>query len=203
MFQALIATTKTIQHYIESSIQADPVLFALTSPYRARSMSVRLNTPDEMTDGNHEGISLWLYRVVRDEQRLNDPPLRPTPLTRRPAPLPLRLHYLVTPITSRANDGDPDTEQYLLGKVLQIFHSHPTLRGAELREQLTGTDAELRLRLESMSLDEVLRVWDAFDGSYQLSVSYEVGLVDIDSALEPETVTPVTTVLPEYGLIVS
>jgi hypothetical protein len=203
MYQAVIATSKTLQQLVEARIKADPVLFGAMSPFRVRGMQVRLNTPFEMTDRNFEGVSIWLYRIVRDEQRLNDPPTRPTPFRLKPPPLPLRLHYLVTPITSRSNDGDPETEQYLIGKVLQIFHSQPRLSGADLKEDLAGTDAELHVRLESLTLDEMSRVWDALEGSYQLSVSYEVSLVDIASAVEPDAVTPVTTVLPEYGLIAS
>jgi len=61
----------------------------------------------------------------------------------------------------------------------------------------------LKLRLEPLSLDEITKVWDALEDSYQLSVSYEVSLVDIASELEPELVSPVEVTLVEYGLIVS
>ena len=91
----------------------------------------------------------------------------------------------------------------ILGKVLQSFHSHPVLRGTDLRAELSGTDAELKIRLEPMSLEEITRVWESLEGSYQLSVSYEVSVVNIDSDLEPDQVTPVEVALPEYGLIVS
>ena len=202
MYQALIATSKTLQQLMEAAIRADPVLFAAASPYKARGMEVRLNTPFEMQDNNHEGVSLWLYRIVRDEMRLNDPALRPTPFAIKQPPLPLRAHYLVTPITSRAHDGDPETEQYLMGKILQLFHSHPVLNGVDLKEELAGTTADLTVRLETLTLEELARVWDALEGSYQLSVSYEVGLVKVESSVEPEGVTPVTAVLPAYDLIV-
>ena len=46
-----------------------------------------------------EGLSLWLYRVLRDDMRLNDPPERLAPTLFRAPPLPLRLHYLITPVT--------------------------------------------------------------------------------------------------------
>jgi uncharacterized protein DUF4255 len=202
MYQALIATSKTLLELVDSAIRADPILFASTSPFNARGMSVRLQTPFEMQDQNREGVSIWLYRIVRDDQRLNDPPTRPTPTTVKPPPLPLRLHYLITPLTNRANDGDPETEQYLMGKILQLFYGHPVVRGVDLKAELAGTDAEIRVRLESLSLDELYRIWDALEGSYQLSVSYEVAVVNIDSALEPDRVTPVTTILPEYAQIV-
>jgi uncharacterized protein DUF4255 len=117
-------------------------------------------------------------------------------------PLPLRLHYMITPITSRANQGDPETEQYVLGKVMQILHSRPVLRGADLRGEFVGSDVELTVRLETLNLDEIARVWDALEGSYQLCVSYEVSVVNIDSMLEAQAFTPVEVVVPEIGLIV-
>jgi Pvc16 N-terminal domain len=202
MYQSLIATSKTLLDLVDSAIRTDPILFAPTSPFKVRGMSVRLQTPFEMKDQNHEGVSIWLYRIIRDDERLNDPPTRPTPTTIKPPPLPLRLHYLMTPITSRDNDGDPETEQYLMGKILQLFYSHPVVRGVDLKDELAGSDAELHVRLESLSIDELARIWDALEGSYQLSVSYEVAVVNIDSALEPDAVAPVTTVLPEYSVIV-
>jgi hypothetical protein len=116
--------------------------------------------------------------------------------------LTLRLHFLMTPVTDK-NTGDPETEQLILGKVLQLFHGHATLRGADLQAEFAGTEVELKVRLEPMTLDEITRVWEALEGSYQLSVSYEVSVVNIMPELEPEQITPVDVVLPEYGLIVS
>jgi hypothetical protein len=115
--------------------------------------------------------------------------------------LPVRLHYLVTPITNRANEGDPDTEQYALGKVMQLLYSKARFRGADLRGQFAGTDVEFFIRLETLSLDEITRVWEGLNGEYQLSISYEVSFVDIDAALEPESLTPVLVSLPEIGIV--
>ena len=202
MFQALNATSTTLVDYLQTSIDADPFFGTPGHPWRDRNMRVRLQTPSEMTQSNtDEGVSFWLYRVVRDEERLNDPPRRISPTQLRPPPLPVRLHYLVTPITNRANDGDPDTEQYALGKVMQLLYSKPRFRGADLRGQFAGTDIEFFVRLETMSLDEITRVWEGLNGEYQLSVSYEVSFVEIDAALEPESLTPVLVSLPEIGIV--
>lgn len=165
-------------------------------------MLVTLNTPEEMQANNTEGLSVWLYRLKRDEERLNAPPERLSAELLRPPPLPLCLHYLLTPITDRTSQTGPETEQVILGKVLETFNDHSLLRGADLKDDFSGTETELYIRLESLSLDETSRVWEALDSSYQLSVSYEVSVVYIDSAMEPERVRPVHVALPEYGLIV-
>jgi hypothetical protein len=169
-------------------------------------MVVSLSTPQEMRDGgrNIEGLSVWLYRVIRDEERLNDLPLRHGFEQVSRTPLPMRLHYLITPIVLTTNTvAGPETEQIIMGKVLQTFYDYPAIRGIDLRGDFIGTETELHVRLESLSLEEITRVWDALEGSYQLSVSYEVGVVYIDSDLERERVSPVTVALPEYGVTVS
>src|SRR5688572_12368981 len=106
MYQAIHATSATLQHLILSEITADAFLAAPTAPFTMRGMTVLLNTPEEMLDVPREGVSLWLYRIIRDESRLNDPPRRISATEWRPAPLPLRLHYLITPVTERVTLGD-------------------------------------------------------------------------------------------------
>lgn len=198
MYTALRASSRTVAKFIEARFQADPLL----SGFFSGGMVVSLATPQEMNEKPAEGLSVWLYRIIRDDQRLNDPPVRISPTELRPPPLPVRLHYLMTPVTNEQT-GDPETEQLILGKVLQLFHSHPVLAGADLQAEFAGTEVELRVRLEPLMLEEITRVWEALDGSYQLSVSYEVSVVNIMPELEPEQVSPVTISMPEHGLIVS
>lgn len=192
MFAALQATSLTLAGYLDSQFLAEPALSAV---------NVSLKTPAEMVKSHEQGLSLWLYQAQRDEQRLNLPAVRISATELRPPPLPMRLHYLLTPITDK-RQGSPETEQLILGKVLQAFHTRPTLRGTDLAGVFEGTDAELQVRLEPLTLEEITRVWQALDESYQLSVSYEISLVDIDSALQPESAAPVVVVLPDYGTIV-
>jgi hypothetical protein len=198
MYTALRATSRTLAKFLEIKFQADPLL----SGFFGGGMVVSLATPQEMNEKPAEGLSVWLYRIIRDEQRLNDPPVRISATELQPPPLPVRLHYLITPVTNQQT-GDPETEQLILGKVLQLFHSQSVLRGADLQAEFSGTETELRVRLEPQSLEEVTRVWEALEGSYQLSVSYEVSVVNIMPELEPEQVSPVMISMPEYGLIVS
>jgi hypothetical protein len=198
MYTALRATSRTLAKFLETKFQADPLL----SGFFGGGMVVSLNTPQEMNEKPSEGLSVWLYRIIRDEQRLNDPPVRISPTELRPPPLPVRLHYLMTPVTNEQT-GDPETEQLILGKVLQLFHSHPVLGGADLQAEFTGTEVELHVRLEPLMLEEITRIWEALEGSYQLSVSYEISVVNIMPELEPEQVSPVMISMPEYGVIVS
>ncbi len=201
MYTALRACTLTLVDFIKGRFLADPLL----GPFfgGGGTMDVRLNTPDEMQENQMEGLSVWLYRIVRDEQRVNAPPIRVSSTLLRPPPLPLCLHYLMTPITSAGSSAGPEREQLILGKMLQILNTTPILRGADLSSDFVGTSVELHVRLETMTLEEITRVWEGLEGSYQLSVSYEVGVVEIESELAPQAISPVVVPLPQDGVIVS
>jgi hypothetical protein len=199
MSTALRDTSVSLKTLIENTLSADPEVQALLPP--GDTLKVSLNTPDEMEEAGEQGISLWLYRVVRDDNRLNAPPIRTAPDRLRPPPLPMRLHYLVTPLFERLHGlAAPEVEQTLLGKVLQLFYETPQLRDGMLLGVLAGHDLEITVRLETLSLDELARVWDSLDRSYRLSLAYEVAVVPIQSRRAIVSGPPVGTFLPEYGV---
>jgi hypothetical protein len=192
---ALSATTETLVAFAQEQL-------ALLVPFFADgTMEAVANDPQEMTTAGRQGVSLWLYRILRDDQRLNAPPRRIDATRLEPVPLPLRLYYLVTPVVGLDTANAPGTRQTILGGVLQAFHDHPSFRGADLRGALTGTTTELTVRLEPLPIDDLARVWDALDFSYQLSISYEVTVVYVRSARAPEVVRPVEVARPEWGLV--
>jgi hypothetical protein len=206
MHTALRATSMTLQDYLRVGFVLDAVLGALFDPARGGSMQVSLNNPEEMRNNNVEGVSVWLYRIERDEQRLNAPPTRPASDRLVPPPLPLRLHYLVTPIVTIDPAFplvSPGREQEMLGKAMQLLYERPILRGVELRDTLTGSDERISTRLEPMSLEEITRVWNALQRPYQLSVSYETTLALIAPDAQPSVTTPVRIAEPAYSVIVS
>ncbi len=201
MYTSIVATSESLREFLRASFLADVGAGGLGPLFSAGGLDISLATPREMR-GQQQGLSMWLYRVVRDETRLNDLPVRrPLPgggVELVPPPLPLRLHYLMTPLVDRG----PDTEQRILGRVLQCLHMQPQLSGADLRGDLTGSDATISARLEALSLDETSRVWEALDGSFQLSVSYEVALANIDSLLMPARAPLVESVRADHALVV-
>jgi len=201
MYTALRATSLTLAELLRRHFMADANLRLFFDSGAGGTMDIFLNSPQEMVDNNQQGVSLWLYRVAKDGERANDPMERLGRSQFRRRPLPLSLQYLVTPIVPAKNNKEATgTEQIILGKVLQVFHDHPILGGAELQDDFTGTDLELNIHLETLSIDDFSRVFDALEASFQLSLSYQVSLVMIDSEHEPLNPSPVQTALPEYGL---
>jgi Pvc16 N-terminal domain len=164
-----------------------------------KNVPIELLSPREMQDNSETlGVSVWLYRVARMAEMLNEPPLRVSINQIARTPLPLQLHFLVTPVAD-----DPLTRHALLGKVLQVFNDNSILRGADLQGILQGTTDQLRVVLETLSLEDLSLVWDALSEPYQLSVSYLMQVVCIDSALEPVQSSPVLQKTTKYEQIVS
>ena len=193
MYQALRATSLTLASFLRGRLRDDPALGAMFDPALGGTMDVYLNTPDEMVEPGFQGLSLWLYRVNRDEFRLNDPPRRTGFDRIERQRFPMRLQYLVTPIVTPANPEDgPPVEQLVLGNILQSFHDQPLLRGPDLAGEFVGTDTELRVRFQPMALEEITRIWDALNESYQLCLTYEVSIAWIASRSESESAAPVT-----------
>ncbi len=194
-YTAIRGVTRSLRDLLQGHItdSTDPEL---------TGVPIDLRSPREMrevdNDQGAQGVSLWLYRAVRDGQTLNKPPQRVAPNQVRRPSLPMNLYYLITPIASASDD-----EQLLLGKVLEVLNDHPTLRGALLSDSLEGGREELRVTLEPLTLEELTRVWDALKEPYQLSVSYLVQVVDIDSGRESVEVSPVEVRQTEYHQVLS
>jgi hypothetical protein len=181
-FTAIRATSMTLQRLLEVHItnsaeaQLSGVPIELASPRELRA-------PDGANATN--AVSLWLYRVSRNPDLLNQPPVRTEQGERRHA-LPIELFYLVAPITPF-----PANEQALLGRVLQVLNDHATVRGTDLIDDLADEDTELRVTLETLTLEELTRIWNALDEPYQLSVSYRVQVIEVESGHEPAQTQPV------------
>ncbi len=192
MYTALSGTTTTLTALLEPRLRFLSAAFGGT-------WEVTPHTPRNMSEKNQQGLSVWLYRIERDEHHLNQPARRIAIDRVDAKPMPLRLHYLITPIVQEDDEGL--LEQKILGTVLQTFHDKPILEGTSLNPELRKTNTRITVRLESQGLEEITRVWDALERSYQLCVSYEVSVVMVASYAEAEDVAPVDAALPEYGMV--
>ena len=204
MHTSLVACSQTLQDYLTEQLRSDLSLRSFFDPVFGGTMIVSLHTPDEMEFQNEEGVSLWLYRVVRDENLLNLPPQRTSSMQYARTPLPMKLHYMITPLVARNTAAGTELKQTVLGKILLSLYDHPQFRGPDLAGDFTGDiTVELTARLETMDPDNVARVWEALERSYELSVSYEVTAV----VLRPEvidTVFPVQQVqMPTAEIVTS
>lgn len=128
-------------------------------------------------------MTLFLYDIVEEatvRNRGKTVEQQPSGQYRiRKQPLGLCLHYMMT-----AWAGDRDTEQRMIGRVMQVLYDDAIIDGPELLGTLAGTPAELRVSLSSMRVDDRARIWWAINLPYHLSVNYEVRVVDIDAIVQ-------------------
>jgi len=208
MKTALRDCSASIRQLLEQELRDDSELSPFFDPFDPTpdaigTLLVTLNNPEEFEKQEHEGVSIWLYLVERDAETLNRPPRRISAEQTLARPLPLRLHYLITPqVNFETREHAADLEQLILGKIMQVFHDESSLCGARLLNTLSGQPLEFFVRLEPLTLEQITRVWEALDRPYQLCVSYEVSVVPIYSAAEPVVGPPVDAALPEYGIAV-
>lgn len=125
-------------------------------------------------------ISLWLYRVTHNEH-LRNAPRRPD-FNHLAPPLHLDLHYLLTVWADNAL-----AEHTLITWAMDRLHRNPVLDASTLSPE-GGWSADDRLQVlpQEMPVEEMMRVWDAVDPGYRLSVPYVVRVVRVDPDTEPD-----------------
>jgi hypothetical protein len=179
---------------LTDAFSAEPLLNALLG----MGYVISPRTPAEMQTAGAQpqrGLSVWLYQVDRNEFLLNQPPERIAPdLLRRP-PMPLDLHYLITPISD-----DPINEQLMLGRVVQALNDGAILPADPAHPELRD---ELRVTLENPGVDALSRIWTALEQPHRLSVSYLVQVVEIDSGEQPERGLPVYQKTSVYEQVIA
>jgi hypothetical protein len=108
-------------------------------------------------------------------------------------PLALNLHYLIT--AYGANQFDPEI---LLGWAMQVFHETPVIPPATIQAALTGLLAQstpeckliaastlpnqvehIRITPETLTTEEIYRLWAAFQTNYRPTTSYQISVVVI------------------------
>jgi hypothetical protein len=135
----------------------------------------------ELAGAVEEGtrISLYLYRVTVNEHNRQQRPDRMTP--EQQAPLGLDLHYLLTAWASNAQE-----EQLTLTWALRQLYLHPILDASALSPEASwDSDEVIQVIPSELANEDMMRIWDALEPAYRLSVSYIARLVRID----PDVVT--------------
>jgi hypothetical protein len=135
----------------------------------------------EMAGKDERGpaISLWLYRITPNEH-LRNAPRRGDGMDARP-PLYLDLHYLLTVWADNAL-----AEHTLAAWVLERLHLNPLLDSSTLSpEGGWGPGDQVQVLMDDLSNEELMRLWDAIDPPYRLSVPIVARVVRIDVEQQP------------------
>ncbi|MGY2134454.1 Pvc16 family protein [Hymenobacter sp. HD11105] len=142
----------------------------------------------------HVGLNLFLYQVRPNQGWRNQglPALDDQGLRVRNPPLALDLHYFLT-----AYGGEELHAETLLGYGMQLFHATPVLSRDALRNsplarsELAEQVEQIKITPESLSADDMSRLWTAFQAAYRLTVPYLVTVVLIQLQKSTRTALPV------------
>jgi hypothetical protein len=139
-------------------------------------------------------LTLYLYRVTVNEHLRNT--VRAThPSDARP-PLALDLHYLLT-----VWGDDAMAEHRVLAWAMRQLYLHPVLDVSSLSPEAGWDKGDMvQLIPAELSTEDLMRIWDALEPGYRLSVSYIARMVPIDAVAEP-TGRPVVAVRQKYGAL--
>lgn len=179
-FTVLHDTTLELRRQVFTALAATAATdFAIDDESR-----ITLSAPGDDVDDSAVA-SLYLYHVdidkhLRNQRLLPDP--HADDLFHHP-PLPLQLRYLFTPVGT-----DEETNQLLLGRVLQHFHDLPTLTtfGTEMIGDSHGAAGPgLRVRPDPLSLEQLSQLWSALSTPFRVSVSLLIEVVAVDSGRPP------------------
>jgi hypothetical protein len=147
--------------------------------------------PENLEGVEVPAFTLMLWRVSVSAVRRNQPPRRlPDGRTLRP-PLPLDLHYLLTPWATAA-----DTQQRMLGWAMRVFEDMALLPAAVLNYSVEDTDTfgtseAVELVCDPLALADLFGLWDKLKPRLHTSMTYLVRGVLIDSPLLEADAPPV------------
>ncbi len=172
--------------------------------------------PDRIVTGSEEvpQINLFLYHVnTNPAWRNNELPWYDSSGQRvRNAPLPLNLHYFL----STYGKGEFDSE-ILLGWAMQVLHETPILTrtlmqtklndlanpgggnpvSSEVKAIATTTLPEqielVRITPEVLTMDDLSKLWTAFQARYRTTAAYQASVVLIQPTQPTRSALPVQT----------
>ena len=186
---AIAATTRTLRNLLLAQM---PMLDTELS-----DLEVTLQPPDVARKGISKAqLNLFLYQVVANAAWRNlDMPGQVRPGETAPPPLALNLHYVITAWGRGDSDVDAISHR-VLAAAMSTLHDRGVLDGNDIRNALPDNDLanqfeRVRVTLLPQSVDELSRLWTAFQTNYRTSAAYEAAVLLIDSQATMRAPLPV------------
>lgn len=125
-------------------------------------------------------ITLYLHRVTIDSNLRNSS--TPVGALSMRTPVSLNLHYLLIVWADSAAN-----EQAILGWAIRELYQHEALSQSDLTPAGGWNPNDvIQVVPGELSNEDMMRIWDALDPPYHLSLSYIARVVRIDPAARPE-----------------
>lgn len=187
---AIATVTQSLLYLITNEIATDPNSDVPTG------IKVTAQPPD-IASNNRDTyqVNFFLYHIVPNAAWRNRALPTPAPIgADAPSPLALNLYYMVTAYARDSSDISDITVHNLLGRVMRILYDHPVLAPSDitpLDSDLQNQIERVRITLQPLSQEEVFRLWSGLQTEYRTSVTYEVGVVLIESTKSTSNPMPV------------
>jgi hypothetical protein len=139
-------------------------------------------------------VGLYLYDIKEDTQIARPNMVERGRVQLIQPPKPYSLFYMVF-INGSSQMGlkAPDIQK-IIGRVAQIVNDNSSVRPNELQPWLDDSEPPIVLSQAKMELDEKVRVWQAINKPYEISLFYKAAPVFLSSELvvEPPRVNEAT-----------
>lgn len=119
-----------------------------------------------------KGVVFFLYRVQQSQHAGQSPGSRGSHDIR--PPLVLDLHFLMFPW-----GGNSKEESYLLAWTMRELANRPVLGPGDLVGGGFADDEAVHVTLGELSNEDLMRIWDAIDPPYRISVPYIARVVQL------------------------
>jgi Pvc16 N-terminal domain len=197
---AIAAVTATLQRMLTST---DGGLLAhlppdLPAALNLDSVSVTTKPPDKAraSNANTNQVNIYLYHTAPNASLRNmDMQRKVRPGESAQPPVALTLHYL---FSFYGQDDDDKAAHILLGQAMRIFNDNAVLDQTAIKNALAGNDLHeqlerVRLTQQPQTVDEMSKLWTAFQTQHRISATYQADVVLIESNLAARTPLPVLT----------
>ncbi len=156
--------------------------------------NIKAAPPEDIEDITAETLILYLYQVIESPYLKNVGPRATTTPSGTSAevrkdPLALDLYYLLIPgAPVEPEDAYLDTYD-ILGAAMASLHDHGSFTLGDWLPSAPTEHKDLQFRVDfnRMETSDLIRIWEAVQRPYRLSVSYVVRTARIESQLVVET----------------
>jgi len=147
-----------------------------------------LASPDDVSPDADVRLSLFPYKVSREERGGSPSRVQTGENTFKNPPLLLTGHYLLTayPASTAEKALQLQEQQTALGLAMQVFHDNSMLEDGQFQGALQDVSS-FQLSMNTEATEEIERLWSSFvDGPLKPSVIYEAGPIPLESTKEEE-----------------
>ncbi len=142
-------------------------------------------------------VGLYLYEIIEEGQIARPAMMTNGSVQLQKPPNPYSLYYMVF-INGSSQMGlkAPDIQK-IIGRIAQIVSDNNSVRPSQLQPWLNADEPPIVLSQAKISLEQKVRVWQAINKPYQISLFYKAAPVFLSSEI---VVNPPRVVDASFGL---